>query len=435
MSPAVYCLARRIRRAVSATVSLRAPIPGGQGCPGRAGTGASPSGMPRSASSAWPPSSRRPSSCPLQSSGASSWLPAAGAGERVMSPHSPLRMATSRSWARAARAVCRQIASQGAHLGLVPAEHVLSGLERFLAGPAPPGDPHEGRHRGRLVFRSPAQVKRQVARPGDQAADQQDVPRAGGGGQCPVREPGSLGPVPARAALEDRVLHRVRGLDHRARRQGDAEAPRDDRHVRQARGLARPAQGAAAPVHFVEGCPPGRQASLQQALRWPAAAWSCVPARGGCPRPGAAPGPSPTARAGRRRSPPTPARMWSRTRRTRSSGSFPRARCTRHAAAPRTRSRPRPSAARSHRSRSPGRSGRPPRTAATPGPGRAAPRAASPSPSGSCAAAPASGTGCDARPPRPGTSSSPSPPAPAPPRRTSPSQRCGAAPGPGPVPP
>src|SRR5271166_2545614 len=155
----------------------------------------------------------------------------------------------------------------GPGLGLVPAEHVLPGFERLLAGPAPPGDRHEERHRGRLVFRSPAQVKRQVARPGEQAADQQDVPRAGGGGQGPVRVPGSLGPVPARAALEDRVLHRVRGLDHRAGRQGDAEVPRDDRDVGQARGLACPAQGAAAPIHFVKGCPPGRQAGLQQALQ------------------------------------------------------------------------------------------------------------------------------------------------------------------------
>jgi hypothetical protein len=60
------------------------------------------------------PSSRRRSSCPLRPAGASSWppLPPGGAGGRVMSPQSALRMAMSRSWARAARAVCRPVASQ-----------------------------------------------------------------------------------------------------------------------------------------------------------------------------------------------------------------------------------------------------------------------------------------------------------------------------------
>jgi len=36
MCPTAYCLAMRIRRAVSATVSLTAPMPGGQGLPGLA---------------------------------------------------------------------------------------------------------------------------------------------------------------------------------------------------------------------------------------------------------------------------------------------------------------------------------------------------------------------------------------------------------------
>ena len=59
MSPAACCLARRSMRAVSAMVSLIAAMRGGQGCPPRAGTGASPSGMPRS-EPLTSPSSRRP---------------------------------------------------------------------------------------------------------------------------------------------------------------------------------------------------------------------------------------------------------------------------------------------------------------------------------------------------------------------------------------
>jgi hypothetical protein len=39
MCPAAYCFARRVRRAVSAAVSFTAPMPGGQGCPGRRGDG------------------------------------------------------------------------------------------------------------------------------------------------------------------------------------------------------------------------------------------------------------------------------------------------------------------------------------------------------------------------------------------------------------
>ncbi len=44
MSPAACCLARRSMQAVSAMVSLIAAMLGGQGCPLRAGTGASLSG-------------------------------------------------------------------------------------------------------------------------------------------------------------------------------------------------------------------------------------------------------------------------------------------------------------------------------------------------------------------------------------------------------
>ena len=98
MSPAACSRARRVSRAVSVMVSLTGPMRGGHGCPGRAGTGASPRGMPRSASAAF--SFSFFSSAP------------GGGGERVMSPHRALRMAAWRSWASAARAVWRQVASQ-----------------------------------------------------------------------------------------------------------------------------------------------------------------------------------------------------------------------------------------------------------------------------------------------------------------------------------
>ena len=87
---------------------------GGQGCPGRRGTGASPRGMPGPALLAccfcWPPVLIAFSGAghPGLRAGAGT----AGGGGRVMSPHSALRMAVSRSWASAARAVCREIASQ-----------------------------------------------------------------------------------------------------------------------------------------------------------------------------------------------------------------------------------------------------------------------------------------------------------------------------------
>ena len=192
-----------------------------------------------------------------------------------MSPQSALRMAVSRSWARVARAVCRPIASQvrAWHWSQPSTSFPVLNVCSTRHLPACDGD--EEPHRGRLVLRRPAQVKRQAARPGEQAADQQDVPRAGGGGQGPVRVPGALGPS-ARAPLEDRVLHRVRGLDHRAGGQGDAEVPRDDRDVGQACGLARPAQGAAAPVYLIEGCPPGWQAAFSRRSSWSSASCGLV---------------------------------------------------------------------------------------------------------------------------------------------------------------
>ena len=99
-SPAAQSAARRLSRAVSAADSLISPSRRGRGWPGYAGTGASPRGMRRSASS----------------TSASAWLvpvsAAAVTGGRSMRPHRALRMAAWRSWASAASAVCRQIPSQ-----------------------------------------------------------------------------------------------------------------------------------------------------------------------------------------------------------------------------------------------------------------------------------------------------------------------------------
>ena len=102
ISPAACCLARTVSRMVSAMDSLIGAMPAGQGRPARSGTGASPRGICGSASlmpASWP------------------WprLPAgsqAGPAGRVMLPSSAPRMAAARSWARAASAVCRQMASK-----------------------------------------------------------------------------------------------------------------------------------------------------------------------------------------------------------------------------------------------------------------------------------------------------------------------------------
>ena len=103
MSPAACCFARAASRAVSATDSRIGLIWRGQGCPPRAGTGASARGITRSASLA-AVSPRVP--------GAGALLFSQGTGGRVMAPVRALRMAMFRSWARAARAVCRQIPSK-----------------------------------------------------------------------------------------------------------------------------------------------------------------------------------------------------------------------------------------------------------------------------------------------------------------------------------
>ncbi len=98
ISPAAYCLARPASRAVSAIDSLIGAMPGGQGWPPRTGTGASPREISRSASLISPSSTVSLVSCPVPGS----W----------MWPVSALRMAAARSWARAARAVWRQMPFQ-----------------------------------------------------------------------------------------------------------------------------------------------------------------------------------------------------------------------------------------------------------------------------------------------------------------------------------
>ena len=88
-------------RAVSAADSAIGGMPGGQGCPAVAGTGASPVENRRSASvTAGGCGSRR-------LSGTDS-----GAGGRTTAPDRADWTAMALSWARAVRAVCRQRASQ-----------------------------------------------------------------------------------------------------------------------------------------------------------------------------------------------------------------------------------------------------------------------------------------------------------------------------------
>ena len=91
------------------------------------------------------------------------------------------------------------------------------------------------------ALRRPAQVEGQVVRAGDQAADQQEVPRAGGGDQRPVREPGALGRRSRTSgARRPRPSAASSALITVPDGQGDPEVARDDRHVRQARWPRRP---------------------------------------------------------------------------------------------------------------------------------------------------------------------------------------------------
>ena len=111
------------------------------------------------------------------------WRASAGASGRLMSPHRWLRIAARRSWAKAARAVCRQDACQALAwawpgLGLVPAQQVLPGLERLLTRRTP-------YWRSSPRARSPGVLRRHV---------RGRVPRAEGEDQ-----------VPAVLGLEDRV--------------------------------------------------------------------------------------------------------------------------------------------------------------------------------------------------------------------------------------
>ena len=63
---------------------------------------------------------------------------------------------------------------------------VLSRSERFLAWPPAACDRDEERHGRRGAFRHPAQVKGQVTRAGDQAADEQEMPLVmADAGPCP----------------------------------------------------------------------------------------------------------------------------------------------------------------------------------------------------------------------------------------------------------
>jgi len=99
MSPAAYYLASPASRTVSAIDSLIRAMPGGQSWPPQTGTGASPRGISRSASLIASSSAVSLASCPLLVTEA----------RKVMLPVSAPRMAAARSWARAARAVWRQM--------------------------------------------------------------------------------------------------------------------------------------------------------------------------------------------------------------------------------------------------------------------------------------------------------------------------------------
>jgi hypothetical protein len=101
MRPAFQSRARRSIRAVSVTDSSIGAMPGGQGWPGDPGSGAPP-GQNRSSASL----------AVFRRAAAAVSAVAAGAAGRVMAPVIAARTAAALSWARAVRAVCRQIAAK-----------------------------------------------------------------------------------------------------------------------------------------------------------------------------------------------------------------------------------------------------------------------------------------------------------------------------------
>lgn len=83
-----------------------------------------------------------------------------------------------------------------AGLALISSEHVLAGFEGLFHGPAASGDGDEAGHGHGPAVRSPAQAEGALVRAGDQAANDQVLPRDGSGGHRPAAVAGPLVPVP-----------------------------------------------------------------------------------------------------------------------------------------------------------------------------------------------------------------------------------------------
>ena len=82
----------------------------------------------------------------------------------------------------------------------------LALLVAFFCGPSLPGHRDQGRQRRRPALRHMAVVEGQVSVVGEAAADQQPVPRRGGGGPRPPVVPAALAAGPA-----ERVSHAAAG--------------------------------------------------------------------------------------------------------------------------------------------------------------------------------------------------------------------------------
>jgi hypothetical protein len=122
--------------------------------------------------------------------------------------------------------------------------------------PAPPGDGDEVGHRGRPALRRPAQVERVRVLLPVQAADQQELPRPGGGDHGPVAVTGALRPVPAGPVLEHGIVYHPVSTDGRSSgSDSDAVVAGDDHHVGERQFPARLPEQAAAPVDLVGGDP------------------------------------------------------------------------------------------------------------------------------------------------------------------------------------
>src|SRR5579859_4618368 len=155
----------------------------------------------------------------------------------------------------------------GEGLGLIPAEGVLSRLERGLGRPPAGRDGEEVGQGSGAAFGRVAQVERVlVLVPVREAADQQEFLRVLRAEQRPVRPAGAPGAVPGGPPLECRLANRLVSAGDLAPREGDHGVAGDDDDVGQAERPQPGPEVAGPAVDLAGGGPQDPQPARQQAL-------------------------------------------------------------------------------------------------------------------------------------------------------------------------